>query len=106
MAKARKAKARPVRKIRVLLLTRADGEIIGGALRDDAQGSGVVAEIRPLPGQALHEVELDERLVRGKSAQDLYAALSVYRVEPAQSRLVPRRREGAIRAARRGAVSR
>jgi hypothetical protein len=89
MARARKRTAKSGRTVRILLLTRTDGEIIGGALRDE-RGGGIRADIHPLPGQVLHEVDVPENLVRVRSARELYTALSAYRVEPVVSRLVSR----------------
>jgi hypothetical protein len=75
-------------KVKVVLVAGADGSIVGGAIRGGFGGGQVGAGLCPLPGQTLHEVELSECLVRGKSAQELREILSAYRVAPTASRLV------------------
>jgi hypothetical protein len=90
MAQKRKAKAGSARKVRMILVTGPDGAIAGGMFAQAARRGDVRISFRPLPGQAVHEVDVPAGLVTDKSAQELQAALSAYRVAPAQSRLVLR----------------
>jgi hypothetical protein len=57
-------------------------------LPDSSPQKNIRLEFRPLPGQAVHEVQIDERLVKGRTATEVHAALSAYRVAPGVSRLV------------------
>lgn len=98
MAQTRKPGGNAARKVRLHVVTKADGTIIGGLLPDSSPQKNIRLEFRPLPGQTVHDVEIDERLVKGRTATQVQAALSAYRVVPGESRLIrafkerPRRR--------------
>lgn len=72
----------------MVVVTNTDGTIVGGMLADAARDANVRVEFRPLPGQTVHEVDVSEHLVKDKSAQELHATFSAYRVASTQSRLV------------------
>jgi hypothetical protein len=76
--------------VRMTLITDLDGRIIGGAFPAEKRDSEMLVQLRPLPGQRLHEVQVREDLVRVKTPDELLRNLSVFRVESGQSRLVMR----------------
>jgi hypothetical protein len=88
MAQRRRPKRGAARKTKLIVVAEADGTIIGGMLADGAVQRNVRVEFRPLPGQTVHEVQIDERLVKERAAHEVQAALSAFRVAPGESRLV------------------
>jgi hypothetical protein len=88
MAQRRKGKQGGARMAKLIVVAEADGSIVGAMLADGVAQKNVRVEFRPMPGQTVHEVHIDERLVRDRAAHEVHAALSAYRVVPGQSRLV------------------
>lgn len=76
-------------KVRMTVVTQSGGAIVGGMLPGKGSERGARIEFLPLPDQAVHEVEVAASLVQGKSPDELCRTLSLYRVEPTGSRLVP-----------------
>lgn len=72
---------------RMLLLTDADGRVIGAAAQGPARPGGHGIAITPLPGQTLHEVDVPAELADLLRGPDAHAVLSRFVVEPAGAAL-------------------
>ena len=64
------------RTVKILVITDAAGNIVGGAHFGNATQKGMNAAVRPLAGQRLHEVEIPAELAQLRSGHLLHQALS------------------------------
>lgn len=73
---------------RMLLITDSGGRVIGAVAQGPAaEGSGHGIAVAPLPGQAVHEVDVPAELASALQGPDAHAVFGRFVLEPTGARL-------------------